>query len=118
MSFTALKYLVSISAILLALGLAYNTVYMQGYSKAEQKYTKIIEEHTTKQATNIASLTTLVTTLVENREAQDAALASDLETIKTRMRGKALVVYKDGTCSLTKTFLDSREAAISKANQR
>lgn len=95
---------------LIILGLTYSI----GYSSAETKYKTILQEQAAVQSANIASINTLLSTLASTKNTIEA----DLEAIKGRLAGKTLVVYKDGKCSVTKTFIDARLDAINRANQR
>lgn len=118
MTLTQIKYL--IIAILLALT-AYTVgykIYTFGYEAAEQKYTKVIAEYNERQTTAVMELEGKVTSLILATSAYNTLLAKDIDGIRNGLLGKTLVVYKDGKCTLSQEFIDSRAAAINRANQR
>ena len=119
-----MNYLPSIRAaaviiLLCSLGyFMYNKVYQTGYADAEQKYTKLIQEYQTAQASKVTALEAAVRKLTDNTATYNYALIKDIDQIKATVKTKPLIIYKEGKCTIAKEFLDSRDAAITRANQR
>lgn len=88
-----------------------------GYKEAEQKYTQVIknyEENINKKIDNIESLAGNL--VVENRE-NSLLLATDINTILGKVKGKTLTVVKNGECSPSQTFSDTYVQINQRANQ-
>lgn len=94
--------------------LGYSKVYNAGYAEAEAKYQAVITQQNKMVATIESDLQKLVITSMDF----NSSLSSDLDAIKAGMKNKPLVIYKEGKCTIAKEFLDSRDAAIDRANQR
>lgn len=112
------KYLVIVFAISMTAYLGATKLMAMGYEDAKSYYEPIIRKHEDNQIAKIASVEGLVKGLVANTDAYNASLINDIDSIRSGLKGKTIVVYKDGKCTLSKEFLDSRAAAINRANQR
>ena len=110
--------IVCVALISAALYLVYDKIYTTGYTAAEAKYTEIIKKNADAQEAKLKSVELSLQTLVENTTAFNMLLSEDITKIKSNLNGKTLVVFKDGKCTLTKDFLDSRNEAINRANKK
>lgn len=91
-------------------------IWRSGYDTAEEKYQAVIKEYNDKQLAKASRIEGVLSTLVTNQENTNSILVSSIDSIKGGLRGKTLVVYKDGKCLPSQEFLDSRTQAINRAN--
>lgn len=103
--------------IALALYLGYTHVKSIGYEEASTKYEARIKDYEDNVARKIDSIETLSNTLaIESRE-NNEIVARDIEDILKKVKGKPLVIVKDGECTPSKTFSDSIGELNKRANQ-
>jgi len=93
-------------------------IWRSGYAQAEEKYQEIIQTYNKKQLEKAASIEGAISEIRNNQAAFEANLSADMGQIRNGLKGKTLVVYKDGKCTPSKDFLDSRAQAIDRANHK
>lgn len=118
MTLSQIKYLLTAILIAASLYFMYSKIYHYGYEAAEQKYTKVIQEYNDRQTKQVQELEGKITSLLLATSAYNTILIKDIDSIKLGLYNKPLVIYKDGKCALSKEFIDSRNAAIDRANKR
>lgn len=118
MTIAQIKYLVIVIIVAITTYALGYKIYNFGYETAEQKYTKVIAEYNQKQITASTELESRVTSLILATASYNNKLSEDINGIRKGLQGKTLVVYKDGKCVLSQEFIDSRTAAINRANQK
>jgi len=118
MTIDQIKYVVIAVILALFAYIVYDKIYDYGYAVAEQKYSKMIADYNEKQISKTQELEAKMTSLVLANSRYNNALIKDIDDIRNGLKGKTLVVYKDGKCTLSQEFLDSRAAAIDRANLR
>lgn len=106
--------------IVVSLGLlsysGYSYVYQKGYTKAEAKYTKIINDYNEKIGNRIDALEqnsiAIVDLIISNR----AATAKDFNNIRLAIKGKPTSVIIDGQCKPSDDFINNFNSAVERAN--
>ena len=107
---TEIKFLVLASTLALAVSLGslgYSKVKQIGYTEAETKYVKIIEDNNKAISLKITDLEKASRSLVQVTEANNAVLTQNIGKIVLGLNGKTLTIIKDGKCIPTKEFSDS-----------
>ena len=101
--------------------MGYNHIYQQGhqagYVVAEAKYTKIINDNTTAVNKKIDNIETLAGNLVAINTASNDKMTEDIASILSKVKGKPLVIVKNGDCVPNQTFSDSFIQINKRANQ-
>ena len=109
--------LVSGLIIALALYFGYSYIKQLGYNEAQIVYEKKIQEYQDTVLVKINSIESLSNTLATESRVTNEAVSKDIDDILKRVRGKSLVVVKDGGCTPSKTFSDSISEINKRANQ-
>lgn len=104
-------------AIVTFLFLGYNKVRRIGYQEAATKYEQIISDHVLATQEKLANLEKLSTKLVQITTEADISNAKNIGKISASIRGKSLVILKDGQCNPSPTFLGSFEEINRQANE-
>jgi hypothetical protein len=112
------KYIIYAIIAILTCYQLFVEIEQYGYSKAEAKYIKILDDKKEVQDALIKSIETSISENLKQSNSYTSNLSKDISKIKADLSNKPLVVYKDGTCTLTDEYLVAREKAINKANQR
>ena len=107
-------------SLLMAVGgyLIYDKIYDYGYSVAESKYTKVIDEYNNRQEAKANNIQASINSLISATTNYNSVLLSDMTKIQASIANKPLVVYKDGKCELSPEFIEARTAAIDRANKK
>lgn len=103
--------------LVLALYLGYSHVKQIGYKEAEVVYQEKILEYEKTLLVKINNIETLSNTLALESRENSEVLARDIEDILKKVKGKPLVVVKNGECIPSKTFSDSIGELNKRANQ-
>lgn len=85
----------------------YSHIKQIGYNEAEAKYTLIIKQYETDVNKKIDSIVTMSNNLATINQANNEQLAVDVASILSKVKGKQLVVVKNGECVPSQTFSDS-----------
>lgn len=106
-------------ALLLSISLyaGYSHIKQIGYREAEVVYQKQIQDYKDSIGKKIDKIETLSTTLVSESRDNNEAVSKDIEDILKKVKGKPLVIVKDGECTPSKTFSDSIGELNKRANQ-
>lgn len=111
------KLIIAALCVLLLLAVAgggfmYGKAYSDKACLAEAvKREQVIQEHLASLRTDIAS----ISTAAANQEVQ---MKEDMEQILARLHKSPTVIYKNGKCTPSSTYLDSIDQAINKANKK
>lgn len=117
MPITLIMRIAGASIIALALYLGYAHVKGIGYEEASLKYEARIKEYEDNIVKKIDSIESLSNTLaIESRE-NNEIVARDIEDILKKVKGKPLVIIKDGECIPSTTFSNSIGELNKRANQ-
>lgn len=104
-------------AISIVLYMGYSYIKHIGYKEAEVVYQQKIQEYQNTVLNKINTIESLSNTLATESKASNEAVAKDIEDILKKVKGKPLVVIKDGECIPSKTFSDSISEINKRANQ-
>jgi hypothetical protein len=106
----------------LALIIIVITLLFAGYSKGvtttTAKYEEILTTMRINQEVKIARIETSLDIMSKEQSNYTSSLRNSFKEITKGLNNKPLVIYKDGECTLSKEFLDSRQKAIDKVNQK
>lgn len=94
-------------AIVLGLWAGYAKVKDIGYQEASTKYEQQIKEYQTEVANRIKAIETSSQALVLETRTNNEVLTKNVSNIVYGLKGKNLVIIKDGVCTPSKTFSDS-----------
>lgn len=112
------KHIILLIAVVTVLGLVYNAIYQRGVAATTQTYELKIAEQQKLLDTKVATLELLSTQLVTQTALNQQNLNADLAKILAAAKTKPLVVYKNGECSPSQTFLDSWNQINLRGNQK
>ena len=112
------KNIVKVLAILLSLFFVYNYIYQRGVEATTVVYEAKIKAQQEQLDKQIATLEKNSTLLVEQSNLNSAMVKKDLNKILAAAKTKPLVIYKNGECSPSQTFLDSWNQINLRGNQK
>lgn len=96
---------------------AYNWAYNAGYDKAALQYSAIVEKQEKAIDAKLEKLFVASSQLVAQSASKQQQLDKALNTIALNTSKKPLVIYKEGACIPTETFLNSFSEITLTANQ-
>lgn len=120
MPFILLKFWKEILLSVLIAGgsfFVYEKVKHIGYVEAETKYEAIIHDYQKQIAEQVATIENNSRILVDGNRDSAVILKSRMDDILGTLKGKPLVVVKNGECSPSQTFSDSFGKVNQQANQ-
>lgn len=94
-------------AIALALYLGYAKIKDIGYQEASQKYELQIEQYQEQLAKKIQAIELSSQTLVAESRDNNEQMTNNVNSIIKGLKGKNLVIVKNGECTPSKEFSDS-----------
>lgn len=112
------RTIASCLAILLALMFVYNIIYQRGVVATTITYEAKLAAQQALLDTHIAQIEQNSTLLIKQNETAAKATRQDLAKILAAAKAKPLVVYKNGECSPSQTFLDSWNQINLRGNQK
>ena len=112
------KNIVKVLAILLSLFFVYNYIYQRGVEATTVVYEAKIKAQQEQLDKQIASIEKNSILLVEQGNLNSAMVKKDLNKILAAAKTKPLVIYKNGECSPSQTFLDSWNQINLRGNQK
>lgn len=104
-------------AIAATLFIGYTKVKEIGYQEASVKYEQLISDKVRVNEQKLDNLERLSTKLVQITTEADISNAKSIGKISASIRGKSLVILKDGQCNPSPTFLGSFEEINRQANE-
>ena len=104
-------------AIATALFLSYTKVKHIGYEEASIKYEQILADKVKVNEQKLDNLEKLSVKLVQITTESDISNAKSIGKISDSIKGKSLVILKDGECKPSPTFLGSFEEINKRVNQ-
>lgn len=104
-------------ALALVLYLGYAQVKSIGYKEAEAVYQEKIAVYEKTLLIKINNIESLSNTLALESRENSEVLARDIEDILKKVKGKPLVIVKDGECTPSANFSNSIGALNQRANQ-
>lgn len=96
----------------------YNNIYERGFEKANAEHVAYIKEYNSKLDTRIQTLEDFSRVIYEQNEQTKRSQLADNQKILALARKEPLVIYKEGKCTLSPTFVDSYNSVIDRANQK
>ena len=96
---------------------AYNWAFNAGYDKASLHYASIVDKQEKAIDAKLEKLFVVSSQLVAQTASKQQQLDKALSTIAMNASKKPLVIYKEGACVPTETFLDSFSEINLTANQ-
>ena len=112
------RTIASCLAIILALMFVYNIVYQRGVVATTVAYEAKLAAQQALLDEHIAQIEHNSTVLIKQNEISAKATRQDLAKILAAAKTKPLVVYKNGECIPSKTFLDSWNQINLRGNQK
>jgi hypothetical protein len=106
-------------SVLLSTGiyLGYSHIKNIGYLEAEAKYTTIIKTYEDSVNNKIDTVVSMSNELATANKANNEQLVTDVTTILSKVKGKQLVIIKNGECVPSQTFSDSFVQINQRVNQ-
>lgn len=104
-------------AISVGLLIVYTKVKDIGYQEATTKYEQLISAHILANQEKLANLEKLSTKLVQITTESDITNTKNIGKISASIKGKSLVIVKDGQCNPSPTFLGSFDEINKQANE-
>lgn len=104
---TAILYTVILALLSGFVYSAYNWAYNAGYDKATLKYSAMVEKQEKAIDEKLEKLFVASSQLVAQTASKQQQLDKALNTIALKASKKPLVIYKEGACIPTETFLNS-----------
>ena len=105
------------AAIALALYLGYAHIKSIGYAEASVVYEQKIRAYEDGINKKIDTIQALSTSLVVNTTINNDLLAKDVSGILDRVKGKPLVIVKNGECVPSQTFSDTFNQINKRTNE-
>ena len=112
------KYAAQIIVLLVLVLAVCFASYMFGRSHAKEeclqesvKREQVIQEHLSNIQSDLSTIAGVST-------AQEQKLREDMDQILSRLKKSPTIVYKDGKCIPSATYLDSIDQAVNRANKR
>lgn len=116
------SYIIVAVLAIVGVGVLYDHVESKGFSRGvletDAKYVKIILDRNEAQSKKVDKVLEGLNNLSNTSIAQDTKLSSDMKAIRTAIKSPMVVYDKSTGCTLSKQFLDSREKAINRANEK
>ena len=95
------------AAISVGIYAGYSHIKQIGYNEAEAKYTQIMHQYETDVNKKIDTIVAMSNSLATINQANNEQLTNDISAILSKVKGKQLVVVKNGECVPSQTFSDS-----------
>ena len=112
------KQILVSSALVLSLVLVYNYVYQRGVAATTQVYEAKLKAQQDLIDKRIANIEQTSQVLAEQSKIAATSTHADLAKILQAAKNKPLVVYKNGECIPSQTFLDSWNQINLRGNQK
>ena len=114
---TLLGYALAAAGIMGSIYAGYSHVKHIGYQEAETEYKLVIKEYEEQRDAKIRKIEELSGLLITTANANNEATQKDVKTILAAVKGKPLVVVKNGECTPSQTFSDSILTINKRINQ-
>lgn len=114
---TLIGYVLAAAGIMGSLYAGYSHVKGIGYKEAETQYELVIKNYEEEKDAKIKKIEELSGLLVTTANANNDATKNDIKTILAAVKGKPLVIVKNGECTPSPTFSDSILTINKRINQ-
>lgn len=100
-----------------ALYTVFNAIDSRGYDRAKAECAIVVKDYEDKVLNRLTKIEENSSVLILNNKTVNDAMSVDIATILSKVKGKALVVVKDGKCVPSQTFSDTIDAVNKRVNQ-
>lgn len=108
-----------IAALLIsgALYAIFDKIDSRGYERAKAECAVVIKEYEDQVIARLTKIEESSTQLVLTSKTNNEAVSTDIAAILSKVKGKSLVVLKDGNCVPSQTFSDTFNTVNKRVNQ-